>query len=49
MSNSQALSGIEERAKKYLLWRDAGLTICDLSLAPEADETSDPILHINLL
>jgi hypothetical protein len=38
-----------ERVKKYLLWRDAGLTICELSLAPNPDETSDPILHINLL
>jgi hypothetical protein len=32
-----------------LLWRVAGLTICEMSLAPKTDGTSDPILHFILL
>jgi hypothetical protein len=40
---------VRQRAKEYLLWRVAGLTLCEMSLAPNIDGTSDPILHFILL
>jgi hypothetical protein len=43
------LTAGKQNQKEYLLWRVAGLNICEMSLAPKTDETSDPILHFILL